>query len=325
MKLLLLLALSVFGAPRAQRLASQRQAERLSAPRVESAASAPGDVLAFPQSAVAEPSAVERSREAANDAAIPALTALDRGVSHASEGGLGAAFSSFYDQAGEVTETVIIPAGEGRDGIALKLGRYLGKGETTLVHQRADNPERAYRRPRPEPYYMTQGGQIPMHAVLDMFIDGHGPLAKAGVPVVGLHSHRRGHYAEVDYVEGPLLRHFLRRPELFSPAETAAMLADLAVFAAKTASFSSIHDFNSEQVMYQEGKGWVLFDFLEHHKPASEIAHGPNMPNDTFSHIYSEKAFNHMGAMRPQARAWITKVLGVAHRAIQKKRAQSLN
>jgi hypothetical protein len=270
---------------------------RAAAPAVASTALAPSAVTQSPAAAAGERAS----------AALPALEAWQRDQDAGAQA--QRSFPSLYDGDDEgPRETVEV------GGREFSVGRFLGKGETTLVHRLADNPDRALRRPSPGWALMGSGERKPTSAFIDEFVDGHAPLAEAGVPVVGIHDHKEGAYAEVDYLEGPLLRDFLRHPRLFSSGEKDLMLAGLESFAAKTAAFAAIGDFKPEQLMHDEKRGWVLFDWNANHERYA------GQPVDIFANIAGRMAFENGGSLDADVRAWIEQVVTRARAAVARAR-----
>src|SRR5262249_16626575 len=136
---------------------------------------------------------------------------------------------------------------------------HIGAGGSTHVvamtdeHLAARLPQA--RPERPAPY----DANLVWHAG---FVNGHRILSDLGVPVVRLHSAKRGQYSVVDRLHH--IEHTAadtHNPQL-SIADRNKRYDTLIDFAKKTAMFSRIDDFRVTQLRYSEAhEGWVLIDW----------------------------------------------------------------
>lgn len=311
----LLLALSAWAAP-------VRDVQGVQVQRAHEAHQRSGAPLLLPAPAVAgllaapAPSVRGFAREAtpAQDA-LSGLQIWSQG-DQASEGeGLGSLFD--YEHAERAPQQLIIPADGDHGERVFQLGRFVGRGETSTVHRLADEPGRVLKHRLPDPFVRTSAGMIPTSWFMDQFIDGHAPLKTAGIPVVDIHDARQGVYAVTDFLDGPLLRDVLRAPLQFGRGPASDMVDALEAFAAKTAAFSMIGDFKSDQLIFDKKRGWTLVDWHAGHQRHDAKSQGPS---DVFMNVYQEPAFQDLGRYDHDTIEWFMHVMKRAHDSVHRAR-----
>lgn len=151
------------------------------------------------------------------------------------------------------------------DGREVRVGAFLGAGNTTAVFAVQDDPTRVLRVPCWDCRRPKQSKWITAS------IDGYEPLKYLGIPTVSIHEFHRDEYiiAERFHVEGSVpLDRFIADPTIPKPLRK-EMESRLVEFARRTAAFSMISDFRGDQLVYDAAKkDWVLFDWTDRHKLA---------------------------------------------------------
>lgn len=121
-------------------------------------------------------------------------------------------------------------------------------------------------------------------------VQGYQALKDQGVPTVQVLFYSNSYdWAAVERVKPRFyLRDFLRDPFQWNDVERAEMVESLKNFARRAALFKSIGDLNAGQIVWVEGRGWVLLDWTDEHVLNEEFVERPyglEVPNIVFSII----------------------------------------